>query len=270
MKVNISDGFDYGYATSTDKIGHGDYHYHNTYELYFLLKGQSEYFVKDKTYSVEGNYIVLIPKNELHYNMYITDKIERYVLNFSEDLITPSLLPVMKLLFNKPIYLPRHPNYLKRLMSDIISEYHKNDAFSADILQCRITEILTYLARNPSLPLPDKAEITHPSVAKLTHYINENYNKRLTLENSAHMLGIDRSYLSKLFHSNTGFTFKNYLSIIRIKRAKELLVETNKSITTIAYECGFDDSNYFSTVFKKSEKIPPLEYRHKFKLYDTI
>ncbi|MDO5398622.1 MAG: AraC family transcriptional regulator [bacterium] len=266
MKINILEGFDYGYATLTSKIGPGDYHYHNTYELYFLLKGRSEYFVKDKTYSVEENYIVLIPKNELHNNMYITDKIERYVLNFSEDLITPSLLPVIKSLFKKPIYLPRHPNYLKRLMSDIINEYEKNDAFSAGILQCRLTEILTYVARNPSLLLPDKAEITHPSVAKLTHYMNDNYNKSLTLESAAQMLNMNRSYLSKLFHNNTGFTFKNYLSIIRIKHAKELLTKTNKPITAIAYECGFDDSNYFSTVFKKSEEISPLEYRRKFQI----
>lgn len=261
MRVNILDGFDYGYAVLADKIGRRDYHYHENYELFFMIKGKSEYFVKDKTYSIDENYIVLIPKNELHYNTYLTDKIERFVLNFTEDLITPALLTRVKSLFEYPIYLPRHPLYLKRLMSDIIGEYEKNDTLSADIIHCRLTEILTYLARNQSKPLPQKTEITHPAIVKLTNYINENYNKPLTLENAAKAFDMDRSYLSKLFHQNTGFTFKNYLSIIRIKRAKELLSDTSKPVTEIAYECGFDDSNYFSTAFKKAEGMPPLEYR---------
>jgi AraC-like DNA-binding protein len=146
-------------------------------------------------------------------------------------------------------------------MSDIISEYQKNDNISADIIHCRLTEILAYLLRNPSQPVPQKTAISHPAVVKLTNYINENYKNPLTLEDAAKKLNMSRTYLSKLFHSNTGFTFKNYLSIIRIKHAKELLLNTDKSVIDIAYECGFEDSNYFSTAFKKAEKMSPLEYR---------
>lgn len=261
MKTNILEGFDCGYATLTSKIGHRYYHYDDTYELYFLLKGKSEYFVKDKTYSIEDNYIVLVSKNELHCNTYLTDKIERYVLNFNEKLITPALLPEIKALFKYPIYLPKNTQYLKRLICDIIEEYDKNDKFSADIIRCRLTELLIYLVRNPSLPLNEKARITHPSISRLTRYINSNYNLPLTLEQAAKMLGMNRTYLSKLFHSNTGFTFKKYLSIIRIKHAKTLLRETKKSVTNISAECGFDDSNYFSTVFKANVGMSPLQYR---------
>ena len=261
MRPVILDGFDYGYANSISRIGKREYHYHNEYELYFMIKGKSEYFIKDKTYSVSDGYIVLIAKDELHYNSYATDKIERFVLNFSEKLIpTPFLEPVRRL-FENAIYIPRHPYYLKRLMSEIINEYKKNDEFSADMIQCRLTDILTYLLRNPSLPVPERVQITHPAVMKLTHHINESFDKPLTLEDAAKSIGMDRTYLSKLFHSNTGFTFKSYLSIIRIKHAKELLRESGKSVTEIAHSCGFEDSNYFSTVFKKSENMTPLEYR---------
>lgn len=151
-------------------------------------------------------------------------------------------------------------------MTDIANEYKKNDSFSADIIRCRLTEILAYLLRNPSLPIPQKTDISHPNIVKLTDYINNNFNKQLTLEESAKKLNMSRTYLSKLFHSNTGFTFKNYLSIIRIKHSKELLRNTNKSVIDIANECGFEDSNYFSTVFKKSENMSPLEYRKTSRL----
>jgi AraC-like DNA-binding protein len=261
MGTTILDGFSYGYATSVSKIGRREYHYHNEYELYFLLKGKSEYFIKDKTYSIEENYMVLIPKNELHSNFYLTENIERYVLNFSEKLIPEAFLDKTIRLFDEPVYIPHHPYYLKRIMADIINEYRKNDPFSADIIHCRLMDILSYLLRNPSLSVPEKTAVSHPAIVTLTDYINKNYSSPLTLEASAKMLNMSRTYLSKLFHSNTGFTFKNYLSIIRIKHAKELLADTTSSVTDIAYECGFEDSNYFSTSFKKSEGMSPLEYR---------
>lgn len=116
------------------------------------------------------------------------------------------------------------------------------------------------------MPIPQKTDISHPNIVKLTDYINNNFNKQLTLEESAKKLNMSRTYLSKLFHSNTGFTFKNYLSIIRIKHSKELLRNTNKSVIDIANECGFEDSNYFSTVFKKSENMSPLKYRKTSRL----
>ena len=128
------------------------------------------------------------------------------------------------------------------------------------------TPFLVYLLCNPSLPISQKTDISHPSIVKLTDYINNNFNKHLTLEESAKKLNMSRTYLSNLFHNNTGFTFKNYLSIIRIKHAKEFLRNTNKSVVDIAYECGFDDSNYFSTAFKKSEDMSPLEYRKTSRL----
>ena len=51
----------------------------------------------------------------------------------------------------------------------------------------------------------------------------------------------------------TGFGFKEYIINVRIKHACELLLNTNKSITTIAFECGFNDSNYFGDAFRRTK-----------------
>lgn len=104
------------------------------------------------------------------------------VIDFAEHLIPAVWEENITGLFSNPIYIPRHPFYLKRLMTDIANEYKKNDSFSADIIRCRLTEILAYLLRNPSLPIPQKTDISHPNIVKLTDYINNNFNKQLTLE----------------------------------------------------------------------------------------
>ena len=87
------------------------------------------------------------------------------------------------------------------------------------------------------------------------------YNEKLVLEDMAKQFNLSRSYLSKKFKSVTGFGFKEYIINVRIKHACELLLNTNKSITTIAFECGFNDSNYFGDAFRRTKGVSPNKYR---------
>ena len=92
-------------------------------------------------------------------------------------------------------------------------------------------------------------------------YIYENYDKKLSLEDMSDKFHISRSYLSKKFKAVTGFGFKEYIVNVRIKNACRLLLETNKSITDIAFECGFNDSNYFGDAFRHVKGVSPNKYR---------
>ena len=91
--------------------------------------------------------------------------------------------------------------------------------------------------------------------------IYENYDKKLSLEDMSDKFHISRSYLSKKFKAVTGFGFKEYIVNVRIKNACRLLLETNKSITDIAFECGFNDSNYFGDAFRHVKGVSPNKYR---------
>ena len=72
---------------------------------------------------------------------------------------------------------------------------------------------------------------------------------------------ISKSYLSKKFKHVTGFGFKEYIVNIRIKNACKMLLDTDMTITDIAFECGFNDSNYFGDAFKHIKGIAPYKYR---------
>ena len=87
------------------------------------------------------------------------------------------------------------------------------------------------------------------------------YADNLSLENVAEKFNLSRSYLSKKFKTATGFGFKEYIINVRIQNACRLLLETDKSITDIAFECGFNDSNYFGDAFRKAKGISPHKYR---------
>lgn len=87
----------------------------------------------------------------------------------------------------------------------------------------------------------------------------------LSLNNVATELHISMNYLSSLFKKETGQSFTQYLTNFRIDKAKELLKTTDLKTYEIAYEVGYDDPQYFSTVFKKIVGVSPSEYREMIK-----
>ena len=87
------------------------------------------------------------------------------------------------------------------------------------------------------------------------------YSTQLTVEDIASQVGISSRHFSRLFVQELGITVPDYLSILRIKKAKDLLQNSEMDITRIAYSLGFNSSQYFTTCFKRIEHLTPKEYR---------
>ncbi|MBO4980187.1 MAG: AraC family transcriptional regulator [Clostridia bacterium] len=94
-------------------------------------------------------------------------------------------------------------------------------------------------------------------------YIQTNASSGLTVQDICQTFCCSRSYLSHTFKKQTGKSFCEYLTDIRLERAKRLLELSELNVTEIAYSVGFQDSNYFSSVFKKHVGLSPLAYRKK-------
>lgn len=95
-------------------------------------------------------------------------------------------------------------------------------------------------------------------------YINENYNKAISLEGVSNHIGFNPAYFSSMFKKATGQNFMDYVIEIRILNAKGLLVQTNLDIADIAAKVGYTDLKYFSRIFKKLTNLTPSEYRRLY------
>ena len=95
-------------------------------------------------------------------------------------------------------------------------------------------------------------------------YIEENYMKNITLEDLGTHIGFNPSYFSSLFKKETGTSFIEYLSQIRMEKAKELLRESDLRIQDICLMVGYNDVKYFSKSFMKYTGLKPNEYRKIF------
>jgi YesN/AraC family two-component response regulator len=97
-------------------------------------------------------------------------------------------------------------------------------------------------------------------VHKVMHILESKYMDELSLESCADEVGLNPSFLSKIFKDISGWNFIDYLTHIRLTKAKELLVDTDAKIMEIAEQTGYN-SSYFNRIFRKHEGITPSEYR---------
>lgn len=94
-------------------------------------------------------------------------------------------------------------------------------------------------------------------------YIKQNYMKEITLEEIAKVVAVTPNYFSRLFKNELNQNFITYLTYVRIEAAKELIRTTNKNISDVCWEVGYNDPNYFAKVFKKTTGVTPSEFKDK-------
>ena len=108
--------------------------------------------------------------------------------------------------------------------------------------------------RNPRRP-------ARRDVAPVREYLEEHCTEKIALESVAEHFFLNKHYLARLFKEQYGVSVNSYLTQVRITRAKQMLRFTDKAVSVIAAECGLEDANYFSRVFKKVEGVTPKQYR---------
>jgi two-component system, response regulator YesN len=107
-------------------------------------------------------------------------------------------------------------------------------------------------------------------IVKAREYIDLNFSTAdISLYSTAAHVGISPNHLSTVFAQETGENFIEYLTRIRIEKAKQLLSDTSMKSANIAYETGFSDPHYFSYIFKKNTGLSPREFRLKEQIKKT-
>ena len=101
------------------------------------------------------------------------------------------------------------------------------------------------------------------AILRAKRYADEHYTEHIVSEELAQRLNISRSYFSICFGKVVGVPFNEYLRGVRVRKAKEYLEYTQKSVAAVAEAVGYEDEKYFSRVFKKATGMSPGEYRKR-------
>ncbi|WP_449602539.1 AraC family transcriptional regulator [Paenibacillus sp. Marseille-Q9583] len=252
-------------------------HYHDAYEILYLISGDFYYFIGDRTYQVAGGTLLFMDIHEMHKlvnsgcNMY-----ERVTLLFKKEFLQhfctggqcEELLELFKSDYRALKMTGKDQYFIEQLFQKMIQEGKKQARGYEQYQQIILVELLLYLNRklfdSRVAPLVESNR-THKKVLDIVNYVNQHYMEPLKLCEISQKFDISSSYLCRTFKEATGFSFIEYINNIRIKEARDLLVGSSFNVTEIAGMVGFDNTSHFGRTFKLMMGISPLCFRKQFK-----
>lgn len=250
-------------------------HMHKYYEFYYLHSGNCVFSVNNTLYPLSAGDAFLVAPEDCHFTCYEGSvPCERTTVYFYTEHLSTELLnslPEFKTMLEKSgkiVLVKERQTIIETLLQHMFAESSQSDTYSAPLLSIQLSELLLQLKRNGLFvyeKLKEKAPIGE-DIEAVMEYINLNYHLPITLVEIAQKANLSPTYLSKKFRRITGVTFKEYLNYIRIRRASQALLTTDDSITQIAADCGFNGSNYFKDIFRKTTGFSPREFRKQSKL----
>lgn len=252
----------------------GQAHAHNDIELICVKKGNLECNTGSDVFSLQKGDICFINQKQLHHLLDCdSDGSKHSVLIIGNNLITQNnaiyencLRPMLE---DKSFGHLRfdgsnsNASIIEKLMNDIEKSLkEKESGYELEIISL-VHQILKYIYiayTNEEKGLK-RHSINDSLQQAMLDYIEDNYKEDISLDEIAKAGNVSRSQCSKLFKQYTNQSPINYLNTYRLEKSRELLRNSDDSISEIAYDCGFNEQSYFNRLFLREYGCTPLEYR---------
>lgn len=229
-------------------------HFHSNFEMCYCFSGEQMVKVGNAIYTLsEGDAVVIFP-NTVH----------EYLKSEKKDAESVSVICSLSLL--KDVFpaltnlLPQNPFIKKEILaSDTPWAFGKIvDAKEESLLLgWTLIALSDLLKRVDLLPASRSGEL--PS--QIVSYVNDNFKEPLTIKSIARVFGYHPSYIAHLFCDRLKIPFKTYLGAVRCEYARTLIKTTEKSLSEIAFDSGFNSLNTFCRAFKKHLGKTPSQYK---------
>lgn len=241
------------------------FHYHNSYELYFLEDGYHHFMINDALYDITMYDVALFKPNSFHKSrgnhscartcLYFT---ERFLRMHFTDRSIQSLLGCFgqEIISTSKETFPR----IKKLLL-LLGKENVDDPDNRIFIY--LADILNILNEHKRSPGTRDVPAAYANIAPILSYINQNFTQITKIEEIAEEFYLSKYYLCHVFKEATGLTLIQYLNNIKIQHACNLLVNSKLSILDIGAACGFNSSMYFCKIFKQALTVTPSEFRKR-------
>lgn len=234
------------------------------YLIHFIFKGKGKYYENGKWHLLQQGQAFLIYPGESTY--YIADEKEPWEYGWIAfgGYEVKDILRQCGFYNHNKIFKMEDRKKIKQIESlvrKLITSY-QTEIQKEFLLLGYLYFIFSIMKENIS-EINDKQDNSYWKQA--IEYIWNNYSYNIKIRDIARYIGIDRTYLYKIFIEKSQISPQQYLISYRIKKAADMLENTSLNITEIAYSCGFQDAPSFSKHFKKQNRITPSQYQKEKK-----
>lgn len=252
----------------SEHINYPEFIYAYDHRLFFINVGKITFYVNEEKYILSENEMIILPP-ATPYKLELPDEFEFFLINF--DFIFENEIEIPNPPQNKEKFKPdmifssvTYPLFpvILRCISDahlifetILNAYIKKTVLYREFISA---ELKRFIINSMIFTEYDKS----PDLIKdVLTYLNKNYKKNITLFDIANKFSYHPNYLNRIFKKYNGKTIHTYLNELRLAEAKQLLRNTNLSVSKICELCGFESYSYFIKNFRTHIGISPLKYK---------
>ncbi len=258
-------------------------HWHEEVEILVIEQGNGRLYLGEEAFALKTGSICLIPSNALHLvTCEIGEALDFYAIVFHPDLLYSLGNDIIQQKFLNPLFhqgvqfstlyeTSRVINpafaweFMLREVLDEIHEAFLTKPYGYELLikaallkSCHL--MISHAIMNGEEPYVD-SDYRTGLIKSIMKYLQENYDDTVTLEELERNFNISKGYLCRSFKSVTHMTPFEYLNYFRISKSTELLLETDREISQIALQTGFNNISYFNRTFQRFMHMTPREFR---------
>lgn len=263
-------------------------HFHNLLEIGICRRGSGRLVLDDKEQRYESGMFSVIPENVPHTT--ISDGMEA---NFWEYLFIDVRAAVAELYPDNPVYqneivdnINKRPMLMQSsqastlgwLIDAIMSEMRERKQYYGQMvrfyLKALIIEIMRQHTKLPNYAQKKSKDSNMSRIASVLEYINDHYSAPLKVKELAETSRMSETHFRRVFFDYVNMTPMDYVNLVRVQKACELMKKNDDSMDRIAEKCGFTTTSTFNRNFKKflntspyQWKISPENYEHRLLNY---
>jgi AraC-like DNA-binding protein len=250
-------------------------HWHPDLEFIFILDGEMDYFVNGQTLHMSKGEGIFVNSKRLHYGFSDNNSDCSFIVVVVHPSVLGDNTPLGKTFFELKfgfetedyLLLTAKTQWQKDILSSIKLIFDDIDKSKDNPLRLLslVTSLCACTADNIKSLQKERGNNSNANywvaVRKMTGFIFQKYNEKITLDDIAAAGSVCRSKCCQLFNEYIGQSPNAYLTCYRIGKSCEMLKESNMTILEIAMSCGFQSPSYFTHIFQKEIKLTPKEYR---------
>ena len=232
------------------------------YQLIYIAAGCAHFKFGGSIRTIpKGNMVLFRPGEAQMYYLYAADKPETYWVHFTGSAVGPLLNDYQLPRSENVFFTGTSPDY-QWLFRQMIQELQLQRTNYEELLNMNLKHVFLLINRyqqensNIGVKMLDEVE-------RATHYFNEHYNQSIVIEDYAKAHGMTANWFTQNFKRITKFTPMQYVLSLRMTNAMNLIDNTDYNMTQVSLAVGYENSLYFSRLFKKHTGMTPTEYKQR-------
>lgn len=253
-------------------------HSHQFNELFIITKGSSIHKTNSVTQHINAGDVFVINSKNVTHGFINPKQLELYNIIYTNEMLTDvdrdlrqlegyqNLFVLSPFFLDKPGYRNTfHLNYssfreVEVLIGKIYGEYKERKAGFKTLIKALFVELVVELCRGQKMELFSESSLKLSRFGKAVAKIEKDFTKPIIINELASIASVSERQFLRIFNRCFGYSPKKYITNLRLTKAKKLLNQ-NTNIAEVAYQCGFNDPNYFTRKFKEVYGYSPSLYK---------